>query len=223
MTAIALDRARLAAIHAESKRLGLDDASRRDLMEAVTGKRSSRELAPHEADRVIERLKALSNGHDAHSKAPSRPPRLTVSGPYAGKLRALWLSGYNIGVIQSKDDAALIAFAERQTGLSHTRFLKSPKDAARVIEALKAWIARDGGVVWPDDRAPVAASKRAVVTAQLRRLADIAGGRFEPRTGAARDAVTLAADALASGAELDAAASKLGAVLRQELRRRRGN
>lgn len=220
---IAIDRSRLAAIHAESKRLGLDDGSRRDLMEAVTGKRSSRDMTPAEADRVIERLKAISGGSERPSNAPSRPARITVTGPYAGKLRALWLSGYNLGVIQSKDDAALLAFAERQTGLSHTHFLRSPRDAARVIEALKSWLARDGGVVWPDDRGPISASKRAIVTAQLRRLGDIAGGRYEPKTKAARDAIMLAADALASGAELDAAASRLGAVLRRELRNRRGH
>lgn len=223
MTAIAIDRSRLAAIHAESKRLGMDDASRRDLMEAVTGKRSSRDLTPYEADRVIERLKGLSGGREDPIKTPPRAASVTVSGPYAGKLRALWLSGYNLGVVSSKDDAALLAFAERQTGLSHTRFLKSPKDAAKVIDGLRAWLARDGGIQWPSDRYDYVASKKAVVTAQLRRLAELSGGRFEPKTSAARNAVTFAADSLANGIDLDMAAARLGSVLRRELRQRGGH
>lgn len=221
MTALAIDRSRLAAIHAESKRLGLDDACRRDLMQAVTGKRSSKDMTPAEADQVIERLKALSSGHDTHLRSPSRPARPRVDGPYAAKFRALWLSGYNLGIIQDKTDGALISFARGQTGIEHTKWMRSPRDASRVIEGLRAWLTREGGVVWPGDRYDVPASKRAIVTAQLRRLADISGGRFEPRDGGAQRAVLLAADALASGAELDAAISQLGTVVRQELRRRR--
>lgn len=220
MNTVAIDNSRLAAIHAESKKAGLDDASRRDLMQAVTGKRSSKDMTPAEADRVIERLKGLSKGHETAPKTSSQPERLTVTGPYASKFRALWLSGYNLGVIQDKTDAALIRFAEAQTGIPHTRWIRAPKDASAVIEGLRAWLAREGGVVWPSDRRDFAASKKAIVTAQLRRLADIAGGRYEPRSDRDRQIILRATDALAAGADLDAAASALGTLLRRERKRR---
>lgn len=217
---IAIDNSRLAAIHAESKKAGLDDASRRDLMQAVTGKRSSKDMTPAEADRVIERLKGLSRGHETTPKALARPERLTVTGPYASKFRALWLSGYNLGVIHDKTDAALIRFAEAQTGIPHTRWIRIPQDASRVIEGLRAWLAREGGAVWPPDRRDYVGSKKAVITAQLRRLADIAGGRYEPRSDRDRQIILRATDALAAGADLDAAASALGTLLRRERKRR---
>jgi hypothetical protein len=37
---------------------------------------------------------------------------------------------------------------KRQTGLDHTRFLRDPQDARKAVEALKGWMAREGGVVW---------------------------------------------------------------------------
>ncbi|MBX3506860.1 MAG: regulatory protein GemA [Parvibaculum sp.] len=203
MTATA---AQIAAIHAEAKRAGLDEAMRRDLMQGVAGKRSARDLTALEAGRVIERLKGLSNGAQRPSKA-ARPPRVTVSGPYAAKLRALWLSAYNLGVAQSRDDAALLAFVERQTGLSHTQFLHIAHDATKAIEGLKAWIAREAAVNWPKQKDDVIGMKRAVILAQLSRAPDRAVAAF----------VLHCED----GAELDAIQQRLGKALRPRSRRAR--
>ncbi len=43
--------------------------------------------------------------------------------------------------------------------------MTDPADAAKAIEGLKAWIAREGGVAWPKHRATLA-RKRALVDAQ---------------------------------------------------------
>jgi hypothetical protein len=108
---------------------------------------SSKELDADQAERLIGELKRLAGQTGA---APSgRRAADTVSGEWAGVLRALWLSAYNLGIVRNPDDRALLDFCERQTQLSHTRFLQDPRDAAKAVEALKDWIAREGGVVWP--------------------------------------------------------------------------
>lgn len=138
--------AQIGAIHTIAKRLGLDEDTRRELIASVAGgKRSSRELTSGEAIRVIDRLKTIQGGGAGATATGAR----TMDGDYAPKLRALWLSGWHLGVVSDRTDAALLAFLERQTGLSHSRFLRDPKDARKVIEALKAWLARAAGVEWP--------------------------------------------------------------------------
>ncbi|WP_051357352.1 regulatory protein GemA [Azorhizobium doebereinerae] len=154
----------IGAIHGIARRLGLDTDTRRDVIAAVApGKRSCADLSKAEAIRVIDRLKALQGG-----ASPARGAA-DLAGPYAAKLRALWLSGWHLGVVRDRTDTALLAFLERQTGLEHTRFLADAAAARRVIEALKAWLAREGGVEWPASGS-VEASKAAVWRAQRRRM-----------------------------------------------------
>ena len=64
-------------------------------------------------------------------------------------LRALWISGYNLGLIENPDDRALLAFVEKQTQISHTRFLTDPMEGRKAIEALKSWLTRGGVKYWP--------------------------------------------------------------------------
>lgn len=59
------------------------------------------------------------------------------------------MSGWHLGVVRDRTDAALLAFLERQTGLEHTRFLVDAASARRMIESLKGWLAREAGVEWP--------------------------------------------------------------------------
>lgn len=159
--------AQIGAIHSISKRVGLDTDSRRDLIASVAGgKRSSAELTVGEAVRVIDTLKRLQNGRGAAH---------TATGKYAAKLKALWLSGWHLAVVRDRTDTALMSFLKRQTGLDHAQFLHDAGAARRVIEALKSWLAREAGVVWPAD-SDVRVSKLAVLRAQRRRLA--AAGRL---------------------------------------------
>ena len=156
--------AQIKLIHTLKSRAKIADDDYRGMLHVVAGVSSSRDLSAAAATRIIDRLKGLQTGSQAR-----RPASKTVTGPYAGKLRALWLSAWNLGAVRSNDDAALLAFVERQTGLPHTRFLTAPADAARAIEALKAICARHG-VVWPTNRADVIGAKEAVITAQQRLL-----------------------------------------------------
>lgn len=131
------------AIYAGCRALGLDDETLRDLYERITAKRRLREMAPREKDAVVEELRRLG-----FRPGPGGSGARRLDGPYAPKLRALWIAAWNLGLTRSRGDAALLAFVRRQTGLDHTRFLREQADAMRAIEGLKAWLARDGGVDW---------------------------------------------------------------------------
>lgn len=133
------------AIYGGLRALGLsEEDDRRDLYERVTAKRRLREMTPSEKSAVVEELRRLGfRGRDGASGGARR-----LDGPYAKKLQALWIAGWNLGLMRSNTDAALMAFVRRQTGVDHTRFLREQAEANRAIEALKGWLARDGGVDW---------------------------------------------------------------------------
>lgn len=150
-------------IHVARRELAMEDDDYRDLLGRVTGKTSLRLMTDREQSAVIGEMKRL--GFAVKSKAG------TLQGPYAGKLLALWLSAWNLGVVRSRASQALIAFVDRQTGISHVRWVREPRDAAKAIEGLKTWIAREAGVEWPrvidaDGRG----NKVAVIAAQHRLL-----------------------------------------------------
>ena len=156
-------------IHVLKKQRGLADGDYRELLQARYQVVSSRDLSQHQAADLID---ALGGGNNA-------PSSTRAAGPQAPVLQALWLAGWNLGVVRAKDDAALLAFVKRQTGLEHTRFLTEPLAAKRAIEGLKGWLSREAGVVWPTSGVgDTLASKRAVLQALAARL--VATGGFLP-------------------------------------------
>jgi hypothetical protein len=144
------------------RKAGLDDDTYKSLLKCEADVTSTKHLTVLQGKKLIEVLK--------HNAPAGRRSAKTLSGPFASKLRALWLAAWNLGIARSRDDAALLAFIERQTGLTHDRFLRSAQEAARVIEALKSWIAREGGVAWPKDAKTAQPLKIAVLQAQLAKL-----------------------------------------------------
>ncbi len=134
----------LPAIHVGLKQLGIEGDDARDLYERLTGRRSLRDMSPKQQEAVVEELRRL--GFKAGGRRPDGRPKLT--GRFSAKLQALWIAAHNLGIVEKRDDAALLAFVKRQTGIDHVRFLKFPDDARKAVEALKAWIAREGGVDW---------------------------------------------------------------------------
>lgn len=163
---------RLAMVHVARKQLGLDEEGYRDVLERVTGRRSAKDLTPHQLDLVIGEFKRLGF-------APtSKPVRRGLEGPYAAKLQALWIAAWNLGVVRDKSDKALTAFILRQTGIPASRWLRYPEDARKVIEALKAWLGREGGVEWTPIKGAHAAfndPRCRIVNAQFARLVTLAG------------------------------------------------
>lgn len=148
-------------IHAMRKATGLDEAAYRGLLAGV-GVASSSDLSEAQADAVIARLRGLqASSHDR------------AEGPFAKKLQALWISGWNLGVIRNRSDAALHVWMDDRfgsQGITHTRFLIDQHQAQMVIEGLKAWLERQCGVDWPTGRAASGpAATQAVLVAQWRR------------------------------------------------------
>ncbi|WP_273722050.1 gp16 family protein [Bartonella sp. ML71XJBT] len=128
----------LAAIHMGRRALGLDDETYRALLYRLTGKQSAKDLNFLEKRLVVAEMKAC--GFEPNVKR--------LEGKYAKKLQALWIAGWNLGIIRDRSDKALLAFVKRQTGIDHIRFLRDSDDACRAIEALKGWLQREGGVDW---------------------------------------------------------------------------
>ena len=135
-----------ALLHIAKRDLCLEDDDYRSALERVTGKRSAADMTRAEREIALQELHRL--GFKPIAKGSRKP----LTGKYAPKLQALWIAGYNLGLIRNRDDAALLSFVKRQTGIDHTRFLRYQNDASKAIEALKAWLAREGGVDWSNDR-----------------------------------------------------------------------
>ncbi len=135
----------IAAIHVAKRDLGLDEDTYRAKLANITGKTSTRDMTEAERQRVLNVFRSEGFKPKADRRGNGR---LKLSGRFAGKLQALWIAGWNLGIFRSRDDAALEAFVKRQTGLDAVRFCRDVEDARKAIEALKAILTREGGVDW---------------------------------------------------------------------------
>ncbi len=133
------------AIHVGRRQLGIEEEDARDLYERVTSKRSLKLMSVSEHNAIVQELRKLGFTKPTSSTAQR------LQGRYAPKIQALWIALWNMGAVQNRDDAALLTFVKRQAGVDHTRFLFHPSDAAKVIEALKSWLGREG-VDWSNTR-----------------------------------------------------------------------
>ncbi|GAA5626999.1 hypothetical protein Brsp05_02282 [Brucella sp. NBRC 12953] len=136
-------------INIAKNQLGLDEDTYRGMLHRVTGKVSLRVMTEVEKQNVIEDLK--QKGFDPAAKRPLKDSRKRLEGKYASTLQAMWIAGYNLGVVTNGSDEALIAFVKRQTNLDHVRFLHNPAAANKAIESLKSWLKRAAGVDWKKD------------------------------------------------------------------------
>ncbi|MBU7589230.1 MAG: regulatory protein GemA [Sphingopyxis terrae] len=155
-------------IHVAKRELGMDDDDYRAVLDRATrgAATSLRAMTDGQLQLVIGEMKKLGF-------VPSSPTGTSrkVKGPFAPKLLALWLSGWNLGIVHSREDQALIHFVERQTGIAHVQWLRDPRDAAKAIDGLKLWIAREAGVEWPKSTGATGRElKVAVIAAQHRLL-----------------------------------------------------
>lgn len=211
----------IGAIHAAKARLGLDEDSYRDVLQSVAGKRSAKELSASEAWQVMERFKAWTNPTPTPAAGkPAAAGALRLEGTYAGVCRALWMAGWNLGIVQDRTDRALVAFVARQTGIASLNWVHDGKDAAKVIEALKAWIDREaGGITWEVKADTLKRwgytltrwRKVVVIRAQIDRLAQLGEHNVQ----------SFAQLGVADERTLDEIQSELGRKLRKALARRR--
>lgn len=139
----------IAAIHVAKKQLGLDEDTYRAKLRLIVNKTSTKDMTEDERQKVLQ---VFRNEGFKPALKPRPDGRKKLTGKYAGKLQALWIAGWNLGIFRERDDAALIAFVKRQTGLDAVQFLRFADDARKAIEALKAIIAREGKVDWSPSR-----------------------------------------------------------------------
>ncbi|MUZ73360.1 DUF1018 domain-containing protein [Agrobacterium vitis] len=132
----------IAAIHVAKKQLGLDEDTYRAKLKNITGKPSAKDMTEAERQKVLKVFRGEGFA-PAPAAAGGRKP---LAGRYAKKLQALWIAAWNLGIVENRDDKALIAFVTRQTGLDHVRFLHHADDARSAIEGLKRWLSREAGV-----------------------------------------------------------------------------
>ncbi len=135
----------IAAIHTGFKQLDItEDDDKRAVYARVTGKNRLSLMKPAEKDAVLQELRRL--GFTPTARRPNG--KLQLTGKFAKKLQALWIGAWNLGLVEERDDAALVAFVKRQTGLDQVRFLHHADDARAVIEALKSWMQREARVMF---------------------------------------------------------------------------
>jgi hypothetical protein len=165
------------ALQASRRKAGISDDDWHVRLGERYGVISTKHLTVIQANAELDSLKG---------SAPARRPngRLKLVGPYAGKLQALWIGAWNLGIVRDRDDAALIAFVRRQTGIDHVRWVQNAEDAAKAIEALKGWMAREADVDWTTVKSAPAwynSPQYRVVMAQWRILCALDRQRSEPR------------------------------------------
>jgi len=101
-----LDRLRR-SIFGRCRELGFGDEERREVQLRATGKES---LTSMTADEMRAVVRALGAGTPDRSGLPRNA--------HAGKLRALWISAFWLGVVRERSDQALGAWVCRQSGLA---------------------------------------------------------------------------------------------------------
>ena len=168
------------AIFGECRRRGIDQETRHALQVRVTGKSSLTQMDEAEMRRVLRELQGGQQRRPGPRGGPrrdgageSKPREVLPTGPHRSKLRALWICAYELGVVRDRTDAALASWLCRQTGLDAAVWA-TPAQTAQCIEALKDWLARDGGVDWSpyarSGKRPVHKPRARIMEALWRRL-----------------------------------------------------
>ncbi|WP_372072444.1 regulatory protein GemA [Tistrella mobilis] len=148
---------RLRAVRAAARELGLTDDGLRDVYARTIGSRSAAGASAADLGRVLDALRAAGWVPKSRRRKGDRRP---AGSAQARKIRALWVSAHNLGITYDPSETGLGEWIERQTGISAMNWV-DPATLAKVIEALKSWIAREGGVDWPPaDAGPLARAGR---------------------------------------------------------------
>lgn len=143
----------LAKVHMGAKDLGLDDDTRRDLLERVTGHRSA-------GDCDDAALVSVLNEYRRQGWKPATPQQqmarnitrhAQANHPVAKKARALWISLHQLGVVRDPSEKALEAFGKRQLKVDRLHWADQAQ-AEPLIRALKTMAQRAG---WSQDLAGI--------------------------------------------------------------------
>ena len=115
--------------------LGMDEKAYRTLLLDTLGKRSLKGSTAKEQWRVVEELKARG-----FQPSPFHKGKELVADPQARKIRALWLTMADCGIVRDRSEKALASCMRRFTG--RTLEDASIKQCQAMIEILKKWFER---------------------------------------------------------------------------------
>lgn len=135
----------LAVIHIAANELGLDETVYREILRRVTGQSSAARLDERQRRAVIKEFERL--GWKGRGRGQGR--RQEVEGregerPQALLIRSLWAGLDELGALRDPSDRGLDKFAKRVAGVEAVAWL-DPRQANKVIEALKSWLGRAKG------------------------------------------------------------------------------
>jgi hypothetical protein len=141
-------KADLAAIHIGKKELGWDDDFYRSIMKARCGVTSSAQLDFAGRKTLLGHMQACGwQGGTSPAAVPGKPAARPLRAPLTPPQRLMWSLWQQLADAKRVDDRkmkALMAFAERQTGVAHLDWL-APGQETLVIESLKEFLNRPGG------------------------------------------------------------------------------
>lgn len=142
-------RRELGLIHMAKANLALADDSYRAILARVAGVGSAADLDAAGRARVLAHFKSLgwdpsrASGRTRAARTAGARQPAGANDPLVRKIRALWLSLWQLGALADPEEAALAAFVKRQTRVDAPDWL-TPAQCNAVIEALKSWCAREG-------------------------------------------------------------------------------
>lgn len=110
--------------------LGMDEETYRDLLFDTLGKRSLAGSTSKEQWRVVEELKARG-----FKPSPVHKGRALLDSPQARKIRALWLTMADCGIIRDRSERAMDSYVRRFIGCKMQD--ATVKQLQSVIEILK--------------------------------------------------------------------------------------
>ncbi|EGQ9150164.1 regulatory protein GemA [Vibrio parahaemolyticus] len=122
------------------RELQLSDESYRNLLQEVTGQRSSRGLGDFKLSKMVDRMKQMGFVPVSKNKVEAKKFRAYES----EKILAIWITMNNQGFLRNGSDLALDAYVRRMTsqingkGVAKLAWIDS-EQAAYVLEALKKW------------------------------------------------------------------------------------
>ncbi|MFC3874891.1 gp16 family protein [Neisseria musculi] len=136
-------------IHVGKSRLMMSDNDYRTLLaNASGGKTSSKALSVAELEQVLRAMKAQGFVVATKAQRKQGKPDIAVRdhGRQTAKIRALWLELHRLGAVRSPSELGLARFVKRMTGVDYHGWLDTD-NASKVIEHLKQWVLRVGGVL----------------------------------------------------------------------------
>lgn len=121
------------ALFAACKSLGMDDDARRDMLQSVIGKPSSKDLTPREWSKVLDHINKLTGF------APKQSRKIDTSAE-ASKVRAIWLLLHQLGEVRDPSEKALASYCKRIAKVDDLHWAGAKIHV--LIETLKKWAQR---------------------------------------------------------------------------------